>query len=332
VGIETPVDPARLESRARVARGLLADPPGPVAPDLAVLDSLYDVLIAPAVRSGLLSGVQRLTIVPHSFLTYLPYAALRNPATRRYLVEDFTLAHLPSAAALPVLRRAPATEGAASREHPGVFAPMPAALPGTLREAKSVRASLRGTKLYLAGEATERQFRQALSSPAIVHLAGHGTMNPRNPMFSQVTLAVGSGNGPEDDGRLEVHEVLGLRVRSPLVFLSGCETGAGTEWSTGFARGEDYSTLAQAFLYAGAGKVVATLWRIRDEGGAAFAGRFYDRLRELAPAEALAAAQRQLLRGPRYAAPYYWAGYRISGGGDAPAAAHESGIVSVNRN
>ena len=76
---------------------------------------------------------------------------------------------------------------------------------------------------------------------------------------------------------LEVHEVVGLLVRSRLVFLSGCETGLGAAGARAFAAGEDYATLARAFHYAGAREVVATLWRVEDRGAAEFAAkiRFY---------------------------------------------------------
>ena len=100
------------------------------------------------------------------------------------------------------------------------------------------------------------------------------------------------------------------------MFLSGCETGVGASWSTRFARGEDYATLAQAFLLAGAANVIATLWRIQDEGGAAFADRFYQELRAVGPAVALARAQRQTLSDDRHSAPYYWAAYQLSGSGE----------------
>jgi CHAT domain-containing protein len=155
----------------------------------------------------------------------------------------------------------------------------------------------------------------------VVHVATHGVMNARSPMFSRLELAPGTGDAA-DDGRFEIHELLGMRVRSPLVFLSGCETALGTSWSTSFARGEDYATLAQAFLYAGAGSVVATLWRIDDEGAAAFAAAFHDAMRTRSPLDALAAAQRTLLHDPRYArfsAPRYWAPYVIAGSGRAGA-------------
>jgi CHAT domain-containing protein len=155
-------------------------------------------------------------------------------------------------------------------------------------------------------------------------------MNPRNPMFSRIEFAAGKG-GPHDDGRLEVHEVLALRLTAPLVFLSGCETGVGAAWSTSFARGEDYATLAQAFLYAGARTVAATLWRIGDDGAAAFAERFYANLRTMAPAEALAETQLALLRGTRFSSPYYWAGYQVIGASEPVPGMHRSPSLSVQR-
>ena len=131
-------------------------------------------------------------------------------------------------------------------------------------------------------------------------------------MFSWIAVASARTG---EDGRLEVHEILGLRVRSPLVFLSGCETGLGTSGSTGFAQGEDFATLARAFLYAGARNVVATLWRVDDAGAAAFAAEYYRRLGAEGPVEGLAGAQRAMVAGGRYGAPYYWAGYTVAGDG-----------------
>ncbi len=133
-------------------------------------------------------------------------------------------------------------------------------------------------------------------------------------MFSRIELSPGS-TGRTDDGRLEVHEILGRTARSPLVFLSGCETGVGAAGSTEFARGEDYTTLAQALLYAGSRNVVATLWRIDDAGAAELAQRFYAALPDQSPAEALAHAQRQMMAHPHYGSPYHWAAYLLSGDG-----------------
>ena len=103
--------------------------------------------------------------------------------------------------------------------------------------------------------------------------------------------------------------------RSNLVFLSGCETALGRAGGTRFSPGDDYVTLAQAFLQSGVRNVVATLWRVDDDAAAIFAEHFYDELRTLPPAPALAAAQRRMSREARYAAPYFWAGYQLLGDG-----------------
>jgi CHAT domain-containing protein len=321
-----------LSRRVRLARDLLASSAGRGEDATGVLRELHSMLIAPAQRAGMLRTARRLVVIPHSVLAYLPFSALVEEATGRFVVQDYSLLYLPSAAALAVLRadRPKAEKAPASGAPLVAFAPFPRQLPASLREIRAVGRAVRGTIAHAGEVATERRVREALTEPAVIHLATHGLMNVRNPMFSRIELAPGD-RGASDDGRLEVHELLELEIRAPLVFLSGCETAAGAAWSTRFARGEDYATLAQAFLYAGAGSVLATLWRVEDEGAAAFAQRFYLRLGELPPAEALAAAQRDLLRDMSHAAPRYWAAYQLSGGGLALPGAHIAAGRSVER-
>jgi CHAT domain-containing protein len=139
-------------------------------------------------------------------------------------------------------------------------------------------------------------------------------MNPRNPLFTRLQLSPGSG-GPEDDGVLYVHEILGLESRSPLIFLSACETGVANAWSPAVVGGRDLTTLAQALLYGGAPAVVATLWRIEDSSAANLASSFYEGLARLSPVEALARAQRELLSNPDTRAPFFWAAYVLNGAG-----------------
>jgi CHAT domain-containing protein/tetratricopeptide (TPR) repeat protein len=307
-----------LSARVRVALGILTKPGSSSAAAKGVMQELYTALFPPAVRSALPEGTRRLIIVPHSVLSYLPFAALRDRATDHYLVEDFDLLRLPSASALPTLRkgRSTVTTLANAFATADVLAPFPKQLPGTLTEAQAATRSIRGAQMYLGTRADEPTLRAALSRDGVVHVATHGVMNGRNPMFSRIELSRGTpGGGSANDGRLEVHEVLRLRVRSPLVFLSGCETGAGTAGTTHWSRGEDYATLAQAFLYAGTRDVIATLWQIADDGAAVFAARFYTDLQTVSPADALARTQREMIHDSRFSAPYYWAPYVISGEG-----------------
>ncbi len=304
-----------LASQVRVARDLLGRLDASGSAEVGdVLHALYERLIAPLERAGFLAGTRRLVLVPHAALVYLPFAALRHPGTGRFLVEGYALLQVPSSAALGAVRgakdRYPGSPGGAFG-----FAPFPRELPAAAAEVRMFRRTMRGAVTRYGERATELHLRQALAVGGVVHVATHGVMNPRNPMFSRLELAAGGG-GTSDDGRLEVHELLGLQVSAPLVFLSGCETGVGAAWSTNFARGEDYATLAQAFLYAGARNVLSTLWPIGDQGAAEFAGRFYAHMEALAPPEALAAAQRDLLRNPDFGRPFHWAGYILSGEGE----------------
>ncbi len=307
-----PVPATDLSRQVRLARELTGGATVGKGPDPdAILRRLHAELIQPAVQGGALEGVSRLIIVPHDVLAYLPFAALRNGETGRYVAEQYVLLDLPSAGALPALRST--TGGSGRRGHTVAMVPFPQDLPGSLIEGKAIAQTQDRTSLFEGDRATESALRRALSSETTVHVASHGALNFRNPLFSRIELFRKVIGDPADDGRLEIHEILDFQIRSPLVFLSGCETGVGEAWSSGFARGEDYATLASAFLYAGAGSVVATLWRIDDRGAAELATRFYRHLREHSPAEALALAQRELIRSEIYQRPYYWAGYRISG-------------------
>jgi CHAT domain-containing protein/tetratricopeptide (TPR) repeat protein len=309
--VERSIDAQRLGARVRLVRELLGSPRSRTGVAEPALEALYEDLIAPV--AGSLEGASRLLVVPHAVLTYLPFAALRNPVSSRYLVESHAIAVLPSAAALPELR------GRASSAVPfagAAFAPTPDKLPASRDEAFAVRSALRGVRVSLGRRARERDVRRALGEGGVVHVAAHGVLNPAHPLFSRIELARGGNRaGPEDDGRLEVHEVLDQRIVSQLVFLSGCETGLGAAASTAFDVGEDFAALSRAFLYAGARDVVATLWRVEDAGGAAFAGAFYRHLQVLPPVEAIAAAQRALLREGPFREPYHWAAYILSGGG-----------------
>ena len=299
----------RIASRVRLARELLSGGRGSDQAD-RLLKGLYELLLGPLARRGILEEAKRLVLVPHEALTYLPFAALREPDSGRYLVERQGLAHAPSAADLVELRGRPPAAVSVRSSH--VFAPFPDDLPASEVEARLVAAELGGMPTIGSG-ATEAALRAALTAGGIVHAATHGVMNPLNPMFSRVELH-GDGPGSENDGRLEVHELTGLRIRADLVFLSGCETGVGSTWSTDFARGEDFATLARAFLLAGAGSVVASLWRLEDPAAAEFARRFYERLDSATPSEALAGAQRAMLADPSYGDPFYWAPYQVAGG------------------
>jgi CHAT domain-containing protein len=80
-------------------------------------------------------------------------------------------------------------------------------------------------------------------------------------------------------------------------------------------RGEGLVGLSRAFMYAGAPRVVASLWQVSDVATAELMKRFYRGLFKegLRPAAALRAAQLELSRDPRWRSPFYWAGFLLQG-------------------
>ena len=299
-----------LTARVRLARDMVGRREGGQADQ--VLEALHELILAPVRDAGLLTGMRRLVLVPHGVLAYLPFAALREPVTGRYLAEDYATSILPSAAALPALAGRPAP-GRIRIAGEG-FAPSPTDLPATRAEMEAFQQAVPGAALRIGAAATEAEARRAFERAGIVHIASHGKMNLINPLYSLVNLAPGQSGEGGDDGALEVHELLHMRIGSRLVYLSGCETGLGQTWGTWYRAGEDYATLGQALLFAGAGAVVATLWRIDDQAAAVLAERFYQHYRSMPPRDALTQAQRDLIANPRFSNPYYWAGHTLIGG------------------
>jgi CHAT domain-containing protein len=68
-------------------------------------------------------------------------------------------------------------------------------------------------------------------------------------------------------------------------------------------------------MYAGARRVIASLWQVDDVATAELMKRFYRGLLQerLTPAAALRAAQLELRGQPQWSSPFYWAGFLLQG-------------------
>jgi CHAT domain-containing protein len=136
-------------------------------------------------------------------------------------------------------------------------------------------------------------------------------LNKQNPLFSYVALRPGG----EEDGRLEVHEVLNLSLHSRLVVLSACQTGLGSGALGDVPPGDDWVGLVQAFLYAGSAKVLATAWPIVDRATDPLMRGFYRRLQAGVTEDiALAMEQRAAIADPRLRHPRFWGPFMLTGG------------------
>jgi CHAT domain-containing protein/predicted negative regulator of RcsB-dependent stress response len=186
-------------------------------------------------------------------------------------------------------------------------------LPFTRQEAEAIAAAS-GAKDnfkaldFTASRATVTQ--AELSRYRILHFATHGLLNSQHPELSGLVLSLVDQNGQPQDGFLRLHDIYNLNLNAEMVVLSACRTALGKE-----VNGEGLIGLTRGFMFAGASRVVASLWDVRDEATAELMKRFYQKMLKdgQPPAAALRQAQISMLREKRWEAPYYWASFMLQG-------------------
>ncbi len=153
-------------------------------------------------------------------------------------------------------------------------------------------------------------FDNELSQYRIVHIATHGLLDAERPELSALIFSLVDEQGKPQDGFLRAHEIYNLNLPAELVVLSACETGLGKQ-----IRGEGLVGLTRGFMYAGAPRVVVSLWSVSDRATSELMAKFYRKLltEKARPAEALRAAQIAMWNEGRWRAPYYWAAFTLQG-------------------
>ncbi len=149
-----------------------------------------------------------------------------------------------------------------------------------------------------------------LSQYRYVHFATHGYLDTERPDLSAIVLSLVDERGNSQDGFLRALEIYNLDLPVELVVLSACQTGLGEEM-----RGEGLVGLTRGFMYAGARRVVVSLWNVNDKATAELMQRFYrGMLKEnQTPAASLRNAQAEMSRQKEWQSPYYWAAFALQG-------------------
>lgn len=241
----------------------------------------------------LLQGCERVVVVPHRSLHYLPFAALHDG--QHWLVERHEISMAPSATLWL------AGQGTAPRQpcRALVVGHADQHLPHVATELHAVAQALGGkARILQGGAATQDALRAALAGQDVLHLACHGQFRADNPSFSSLELA---------DGALTLLDAQRLPVAGMLVALSACETGL-----SHVAPGDELLGLVRGFLLAGAPTVLASLWMVDDASTARLMRGFYSRLGAgMRPAAALRAAQREMALAGVH--PFHWAAFALHG-------------------
>jgi hypothetical protein len=283
------------------------DPRRDTAPEVAALRRL---VVEPL---GLAPESRRLLISPEGPLSYVPFAALVPDRTVAYECSGTTLGLLlegrgPSGKGILALGDPVYGAAGGSRVHGSGRELVP--LPGSRAE-----AALVGDVVLLGKDASEAGLRAARPEAGsrrwhAVHLACHGLIDVERPTLSSLALAPDA----ENDGLLTALDVLDLDLPTDLAVLSACETGRGK-----IMRGEGIVGLTRAFMFAGAPRVICSLWNVDDEATLALMARFYelwnpkDDKAGLPAAEALRRAQEHVRSQERWKHPYYWAAWVLWG-------------------
>ncbi len=144
----------------------------------------------------------------------------------------------------------------------------------------------------------------------IVHFATHGLANSENPALSGILLSLVDERGEPQAGFLTLDDIYDLDLPADLVVLSACSTALGKE-----IRGEGLVGIVRGFLYAGAERVVASLWKVDDNATGELMKRFYRQMLEekRSPAAALRQAQIEMWREGEFRQPFYWAAFVLQG-------------------
>ena len=258
-----------------------------------------------------LAGARSLVIVPDSTFSRLPFAALPYRSTERLVAvmpvafaPDIVTATRPARPATntfaPLVIGDPAFERSA---HPDLNR-----LPHAAAEAEDI-AAIYGTAPLTAEAASKPAVLKALINATLLHVAAHTIVLPGDSTTSSILLGA-SDLGPGD---LYLRELQALRLpKLRTAVLTGCQTAAAID------NGGDPSSVALAFLSAGAENVVASIWDVDDRVGQRVGLALHRQLRTGMPAAAaLQQVQLAMYRSadPATSNPRAWAGFRVYGNG-----------------
>jgi CHAT domain-containing protein len=286
------IDQLQAQLRLNLGAALKAGPHASVTRGLTalaqqILQRLYNALLKPL--EARMRGRGRLMIVPYGSLHYLPFHLLHSGAG--YLIEQYEIVILPTAGL--ITRHAPVRPGGAL-----VLAhSWDDRLPQTQAEARIVQELLGGS-VYCNDAARRTVLRAAPAQ--VLHIVAHGEHRLDQPELSYIQLA---------DGQLYTDDLLQLDLSYELVTLSACETGRSS-----VAAGDEPIGLGRGVLYAGAGALIVSLWRVADDMTVDLMEHMYRNLQAGASkAAALRTAQCAALHATPRPHPAFWGAFQLIG-------------------
>jgi CHAT domain-containing protein len=271
---------------------------------------------------------RELIIVPDKSLALLPFAALIDPRTGKFLIQDHSVVFSPSATLyarglerdrlLRLLRAGSSLRALVIGDpefDPEVFINLPRLI-NARKEAQDVSALYKDSLLLLGRNATKKVFLEKANGFSVIHLGGHSVINNEFPLLS--ALLLGSSDAEKTTGMLYVHEIYRMKFsKTRLVVLASCASSLGP-----VSESEGVLSIARSFIAAGVPAVVGTSWPVDDQSSSQFLLRFHSSVvHGKSAATALRDAQLAFIdsqrkggQGTALRDPRYWAGFQLIGG------------------
>jgi CHAT domain-containing protein len=285
---------------------------------------LYTLLVEPL--QDALAKKTHVVVVPDAFLWSLPFEALQTPSGR-YLVEDASVAYVPSLTALAAFESSRQRTagpralvafgqpnlGKAVEERLALVRPaaIAAAQPAADREVQN--AGPARAKSYVGDQARADKLAQGVGAGSILHLAIPLVLTEGAPLYSPLAFtpidAADAGSG-----LIEVAWLMSWSLQAEAAVASRVEYGPSS------GEGDALTAFAWSLYVGGTPALVASRWvggpsdpnlavrfhraHVASPAGAAARAR---------PSESLQKAMKTVLAQPETRHPFYWAGFMAIG-------------------
>ena len=297
-GVRTPETPKLRALSNDLRNRLESREEGWIEPARVLHDYLIEPirdLLPPANETGPRS---RLIIIPYQSLHLIPFGVLPD-AKGRLLLEGYDISYAPNLQFLLDRIDQGPTEALLDD-------PLAVGFDGSLQNASGEAMQvgeileLDGSAVLTGPAADPKTVLDGLDQASMAHLATHTLLKEQNPFWTQLEM---------QNRSLPLYELLGRDLSNlELAVLSACVTGVND-----YSRSDEIIGLARIVLATGARSVIASLWRISDEGLGPFWALFYEGLKAgQSPREALREAQ--LARHREGIHPGSWAAFSYVGG------------------
>jgi len=258
---------------------------------------LFLYLIQPMLAS---INSRHLILVPHEELNSIPFQALQDPQTGKYLGENFAISYAPSATVLATL------ENKSMLKSGRLLAVADPAIHEAGDEVTAIgKLYPERSKIVAQEQASVADVTSWVRNYNVVHLSVHGKFNSSDPLLSYLQFK----DVPPSNGRLTAADMFGLPLqKNSLVVLSACETGR-----VEATHANEVLGMVRSLLYAGAGRLVLSSWEVNADSTRLWMETFYQQGQTNSPADAARLALVAVKSRPEYSHPFFWAPFVMTG-------------------